>query len=221
VKPQIIPITLKFVKVFLIKGERTVMIDAGIPGSLDAITAAMKQNGIEPGDVSLAIVTHSHGDHTANLAAIKKLTGARVAVHRSEAELLKKGKNAEVRGANALGSILAFIGRFVSPDNLPGVEADILIDDELSLDEFGVEGKVIHTPGHTPGSVSVALSTGDVFVGDMLMSFSDRSKPQLPVFAVDMGEVKKSISRLLSLSPARFHTSHGGAAGPEDVRKLI
>lgn len=219
--PQIITLTLKFVNVFLIKGERSILIDTGIPGSFDTISRAFRDNDIDPKSVSLIIVTHCHGDHIGDIARIKELTGARVAIHRLEGELLKKGKNAEVRGADIIGKILAFMSRFISPDNLPGVEADILIDDELMLNDFGVEGRVIHTPGHTPGSVSVALDTGDIFTGDTLMKMSAKGKPRFTFFIVNMEDIKRSVSRILSLSPRRLYPAHGAPCDPGEVRKLV
>ncbi|MGV8122355.1 MAG: MBL fold metallo-hydrolase [Candidatus Xenobiia bacterium LiM19] len=218
--PQIITLTLKFVNVFLIKGERSILIDTGIPGSFDTISRAFRDNDIDPKSVSLIIVTHCHSDHIGDIARIKELTGARVAVHRLEGELLKNGRNAEVCGVGTIGKLLAFMLRFMNPDRLPGVEADILIDDELVLNDFGVEGRVIHTPGHTPGSVSVALDTGDIFTGDTLMKMSAKGKPRFSMFIVDMKESKKSLSRLLALSPRRLYPAHGAPCDPEDVRKL-
>jgi glyoxylase-like metal-dependent hydrolase (beta-lactamase superfamily II) len=54
-------------------------------------------------------------------------------------------------------------------DEFPPVRPDILLPDEMPLQAFGVDGKVVYTPGHTAGSISVLLSTGEAIVGDLLM----------------------------------------------------
>jgi hydroxyacylglutathione hydrolase len=93
-KTEIIPVSLGFVKAFLVKGERTVVVDSGFNKRAPRkILRAMRANGIRPSDVSLLLVTHAHGDHTGGLAVLKELTGAPVAVHASETEFLEAGRN--------------------------------------------------------------------------------------------------------------------------------
>ena len=47
---------------------------------------------------------------------------------------------------------------------------DLVVEDELSLRDHGIPGTVLHTPGHSPGSLSVVLDTGEAFVGDLAMN---------------------------------------------------
>ena len=215
---QIITMSMKFVTMFLVKEEKAVLIDTGIAGSFPIVRKTLETYGIEPHAVSLIIITHCHGDHTGDIARIREHTGARIAIHRSEGGLLEEGKNAEVRPVTLFGRIFSLFAR---SKPAAGAKPDILIDRELSLDEFGVHGKVLHTPGHTPGSVSVALGSGDVFIGDSLMRFNAKQAPKLPMFATDLEEVKKGISMLLSLSPKRFYLSHGGECTPEMIQKIL
>jgi hydroxyacylglutathione hydrolase len=48
-----------------------------------------------------------------------------------------------------------------------GVEPDILTDEGMDLLAFGVNGRIVHTPGHTAGSISLVLDSGEAFVGDI------------------------------------------------------
>jgi hydroxyacylglutathione hydrolase len=85
---------------------------------------------------------------------------------------------------------------------------------------FGIPGKVVYTPGHTMGSVSVLLETGDAFVGDLAMSgFPVRFNPGPPVFAEDTKRVKESIRMLLERGAKTFYPGHGKPFAAEVIKK--
>ena len=88
---SVIPIKLGLVKSFIIKGDKAVIVDTGYPGNGERILDNLRKNGIEPSDVSLIIITHGHIDHYGSADELRKLTGAPVAMHRADAEYLKKG----------------------------------------------------------------------------------------------------------------------------------
>lgn len=81
----------------------------------------------------------------------------------------------------------------------PKGRVDVVLRNEgLSLVDYGIPGRVIHTPGHTSGSVSVSLETGDAFVGCMTHnSFPFRLSPDLPIFAEDLPRLRDSWRMLL------------------------
>ena len=87
-------------------------------------------------------------------------------------------------------------------DRFPAVRPDILLPDEMALQAFGVDGKVVFTPGHTAGSISVLLSTGEAIVGDLLMGgwlggMFRSGQPGYPYYADDLGQIRTSVKRLL------------------------
>jgi len=214
----IIPISLGFVKSFIIKGEKSIIVDAGIKGSSDKILAAMKANGVKPEDVSLIIITHAHTDHYGGLGALKNYISAPVAVHESEAEFLKSGTSAPV---NLHGILFRIVKLFFKSSNISRVAPDVLIGDKFELGGYGVDGTVIHTPGHTAGSVSIILSGGEVIVGDMFGGKADGSAARLPAIYYDLDALKRSIATVIAANPERIHTSHGGIYSPEAAAKLI
>jgi hydroxyacylglutathione hydrolase len=56
------------------------------------------------------------------------------------------------------------------------VEPEILVDEEMDLLEFGVNGRIVHTPGHTSGSISLLLDSGEAFVGDLAINWMSGSR---------------------------------------------
>jgi len=104
------------------------------------------------------------------------------------------------------------------PATAPPVKPDILIDEDMDLSKFGVDGKVIHTPGHTAGSVSVILPNGEFIVGDLVMRGMLRFwQPNYPLFADNMFQLKESIKLILRKKPTKIYCTHGGPFEPEAV----
>jgi glyoxylase-like metal-dependent hydrolase (beta-lactamase superfamily II) len=185
---------LGFVKVFLVRGTgKHVLVDSGTAGSSTKVIALLERVGVSPRDIGLIVVTHAHPDHTGSLADIAEATGAKVAVHRLEAEHL---------GTR--------------------VEPDILVGDELDLKPFGVAGKVIWTPGHTRGSMSVVLESGEAIVGDLVLPhYMAFGPPAIAFWAASREDSLASIRRVLALKPSIVLTSHGGPYRPEALARLM
>jgi glyoxylase-like metal-dependent hydrolase (beta-lactamase superfamily II) len=112
---------------------------------------------------------------------------------------------------------------FVRRVEIPPAEVDIVLGDEgLGLTEYGIAGRVRYTPGHSSGSVSVLLDTGDAFVGDLAMSgLPLRLGPGLPILAEDMPSVKKSWIQLLDAGAETVYPAHGKPFPAEIMRQAL
>ncbi len=215
----VIPISLGMVQTFLLRGERPILIDAGPPKQEEKILNALQANGIEPKDIALILITHCHSDHVGSLRALQERTEAKIAVHEMEAEALRQGKSAELQPTSGLGR---FFRLFLSENaRVPGVEPDITISNELNLQEFGLQGKVVATPGHTSGSLSVVLDSGEMLIGDLLMGgfLLHRTVPNYPWFASDMEKLRHSLNLLMAYHPKMIYASHGGPFDPQVIRE--
>ena len=103
-------------------------------------------------------------------------------------------------------------------------EPDLLIDETTNLEPFGVPGQIVSTPGHTPGSISLLLPSGDLLAGDLLLGgylggHVAPAQPGLPYFLDDREQMRDSIRRILRLPLTRVYVGHGGPLEPEDVRR--
>ena len=220
VAQEIIAITSSIVNAFIIRGERSIIIDTGVPGFGSNILAGMQKKGIKPGDISLILITHGHHDHYGSLGVLKEKTGAPVAVHKADAGPLKTGINPELHPIGAKGKFMVSMSKFIRTPDMKGVEADILIENEMDLGKYGVAGKAIHTPGHTTGSLSVVLDDGSVFIGDMIFGGFIRQKtPNFPYICQDTQALLKSVQAVFDLKPKIIYASHGGPFTPEAVRR--
>jgi glyoxylase-like metal-dependent hydrolase (beta-lactamase superfamily II) len=134
---------------YLIDAKRKTLVDAGIDGK--------RVLGQVPADLDLIVLTHCHYDHMAAVPEIVAATGAKVAMHEDDIACLKSDRI----------SAAATFGR-----KSPAFKVDVVLHDGDLVDLSDVKLKVIHTPGHTPGSIclydeaSHILFTGDtVFEG--------------------------------------------------------
>lgn len=223
--PEIIPIDLKAVKAFLISGRKNILIDTGNPGLADEILDQVGEKGVGPDDIDSIIITHVHPDHAGSLSELKERTGARVVVHEEEAKNISRGDFLDAPPTCLKGKILSFfLSLFGSSGREKGTEPDISVDGRFDLSELGVKGSLIHTPGHTPGSISIVLDSGEAVVGDLVMGgVLSSSKPGRPIFAYDLEEAERSLKKLLRFDVVirRFYTSHGGPFSREKVEGSV
>ena len=123
------------------------VIDPG--GNQENIIKAIDESGLE---IKTIVLTHGHSDHIAALRDVQDQTGAQVAIHIEDADFLE--------GRGSFSSQFGISYRTPYPPDRLLREGDIIAVGSLSF-------KVIHTPGHTPGSI--CLQTGaKVFTGDTI-----------------------------------------------------
>lgn len=137
------------------------------------------------------LLTHGHGDH---IGAVRELRegGVPVYIHPLDAPMLE----------DASQSLASDMG--LPPTQGP---ADALLE-EGDLTLAGLTLQVLHTPGHTPGSICLRLGD-DLFTGDTLF-FAGRGRTDFP--GGNETQLMASLQRLLALDPSlRVHPGHGGA----------
>lgn len=203
---------------YLLLGEKAVLVDTGAPGDLPRLLAALKQQGIDPKSLALILLTHGHSDHAGNAAELHSRTGRPIALHAGDATLARTGKNGVLAAQGPLGR---FIRPFID-EEFQGFEPDILFREAFSLEPYGVRGKVIPTPGHTPGSVSVVLASGEAIIGDVLrgsMMWPNRARP--PFFCNDLDLNARSIVRLAREGLMRCHPGQFGSFPGSELGRYL
>ena len=186
-----------------------ILVDAGNSGSEEKILKAMKGLGLEPDSLKLLVLTHSHFDHAGSAARLKELTSCKVMIHRSDAERLASGYSPIPSGTRWKAKLLVMVGRTFARrlGNFPPIRADLLVDDQMDLHSYGFPGKVIHTPGHTHGSMIVLMDGGELIAGDTV--FGLENKQHFPPFAEDLPALVKSWAKLKQLPVKTFYPAHG------------
>ena len=195
-------------------GDRgTVLIDpAGPARSRVVLRGVMDLLGMPP-RLDLIVATHCHWDHVGAAASLREATGAPLAVHRAEAEWLREGTVIWPKGVTAWGKFFrTAVAPFMLPFvRVPAITPDLVLGDEgLDLEPYGIEGRVVHTPGHSPGSLSVVLPSGEAFVGDLAMNGPPMClHPSFGVFADQPELMSASWRRLLAQGMRIVYPAHG------------
>jgi glyoxylase-like metal-dependent hydrolase (beta-lactamase superfamily II) len=210
---------LKLSNAYLISGERPILVDAGSAGEADRILSAIRGKGVEPHTLALIVLTHGHIPVTGSAGEIRRRTGAPIAIHSADAEMLRMGQNAPLRPTCLTARLAAPI---VQAQRGEPTHPDLVLDGPRSLTEFGVDARVIETPGHTPGSVSLLLPDGDAVVGDLLMGgflggLVRRSVPNTAYFQEDDRDALRSLRTVLASGARRLWVGHGGPLSADRV----
>ncbi len=178
------------------------VIDPGMDGEGIAEKLAMK--GLKPSHI---LLTHGHFDHSQGVKALKKLTGAKVLIHQKDAVMLSDaGKNSA--GFYYRGDLDAF----------PKSEADVLLKDGDCFSVGSMNFRVLHTPGHTPGSVCF-FAGENLFCGDTVFAYGFG---RFDLWGGDQGALSSSLACISSLEGEyKLCPGHGNSVSLSRVRDRI
>ncbi len=200
-------ITVRGVNIILIVEERLTLVDTGLPGSSGKIADFISRLGRSIGELDLIIITHNHFDHVGGLPELRKITRARVAAGKAdlsedESALPYPGYLRRLMRSPPIAIIRPLVYARAS-------EVDShLVGGEVLSPLGGL--KVIPTPGHTPGSISLFSPAKKLLiVGDTL---NNRHKDiRLPPKGISnsLPQAVDSIKRLAQLDFETLCCGHG------------
>lgn len=219
---NVVRVTLRAANSYLLIGSQTIIVDTGDPGFSRGILKAMQANGVKKSDVSMIFLTHGHIDHFGSVYELKRHLDVPIAIQRIDAPYFHNGIQAPLYPANRLAALIKAIGKDNQVKKRYGLKADILFDDELDLQDYGVNARAIATPGHTLGSSSVVLPDGAAIIGDLLVrSYFLFGSPCRPPFLHDKGKHAESMQRLHSMGVKRFYPGHGKVIALQELSRSL
>jgi hydroxyacylglutathione hydrolase len=196
---------------FLItKDNKYLLVDTGRANNWGTLCNNLETLGVSVNSSIHLVLTHCHFDHAENAASIKEKYKALTIVHSSESICLANGENPSIVGSTLFTKLLT--NRFIQPiihDHFRYKPAlfDVLVEEKYDLDSIGISGYILHTPGHSPGSISIIVDDEIAIVGDAMFGIFRGSI--FPPFALDTKLMVKSWKKLLDTGCATFLPAHG------------
>jgi glyoxylase-like metal-dependent hydrolase (beta-lactamase superfamily II) len=218
VAPRIRRIGQEIVNSYLVEdGGSVVIVDAGVPSYWGELSAELAAMGRSLGDVRSVLLTHGHSDHI-GFAETARRSGIEIRVHELDAALARSEVPNPARGIGPFhfGPLLRFLVFSARHGALriPKIQQVSTFGDGVVLDLPGAP-RVIHLPGHTPGSAALHFGGHDaLFVGDALATYavtSGRTGPQVAPFTADPAQAIESLRRIEHLEGPLVLPGHGPA----------
>jgi hydroxyacylglutathione hydrolase len=196
--------------VFLLSnGKLNILIDTSVKRLYPRLIKQLDTLNVQTLDY--LILTHAHFDHAANAFSIKEQYHAKILIHKNEAEYLFNGDNIVPNGITVITKFMMnTLGKKIFPlfkyhPCLP----DLVTDNYFDLKEMGFNACLIHTPGHTSGSLSLVIDNEIAVVGDAMFGVFKNSVH--PPYAENEKIMIKSWGKLLETQCTLFLPAHGSA----------
>jgi hydroxyacylglutathione hydrolase len=207
---EVTPITVNYffgVNSYLVKTDNGYfLIDTGITKKRGQLEKQLNEAGCRPGDLKLIIITHGHLDHVGNAAYLRDKYGAKIAMHSGDSKMVETGDMfVDARGGILIG-LIGVLMKTLGLSDYEKIKPDIYLEDDQDLSAYGLNAKVIHTPGHSNGSISVLTAEGDLFCGDL---FNNNGKPEKASLIQDSQLLDTSVERIGALGIATIYPGHG------------
>jgi len=199
-------------------GDAT-LVDTGIPGMQDDFAAALKTLGLGWSDVKQIVVTHHDLDHIGSLPAIVAATGAEVLALEAEVPYVQGEKPGQKQPSPEMIASMPpeMQARFAHP---PKATVTRVLHDSEVLD-FAGGVRVVATPGHTVGHLSLYVQQDGVLItGDAMTSADGRLNGPGERMTPDMPEALRSVQKLAQLPASTVLTYHGGVVNEDAAIQL-
>ena len=174
----------------IIKDESCVLIDPGHLWNLEIILQKMRRDGINTKDIDVVLNTHCHPDHCESDEFFPKIAKTKISMHELEAKYLESN-----------GKLVYEMFGFI----VPNFKINSYLKDSLKLD--GIDLEIIHTPGHSPGSICIYWRKRKVLICGDLIFENSFGRTDLP--GGDATLIKNSIEKISKLDAEYLLPGHG------------
>lgn len=171
------------------------LIDAGYPGELNQVAAELANNDQDLNDVWGVLITHQDGDHAGGLSELRDRVDP-VVFAQTDCAPFVDGRLDPLKSEG---------------DRYPAVTVDVEITGGTTFATVAGPLKVIHTPGHTPGHVSVYLPDEKVLIAaDALTATEETLAGPNPDFTANIEDATESVGELSEYDIEQTLCYHGG-----------
>ena len=187
--------------VYLIAAENLTIVDTGIGFGISGLFKEIRADGFNPKNIKYIINTHGHPDHTGGNSRIVRLSGATVMMHEADGKILDK---------------LSVLPLSIPLPKILKTKVDIFLGDTIDLSDVSLD--VIHTPGHSKGSICLYDKKSKVLIsGDTAFSYSV-GRWDLP--GGNLSKLKQSLLKISQMDVEYMLPGHMDCViGKDEVKK--
>lgn len=150
----------------VVDNDKAILIDTGRKKYRKKILDKCKEH-----HVNLIVLTHGHMDHCQNAAYLANALKIPVAMSKKDINLIPDNRKQKMSAKTFLGKMVLLVSlSSFEKDTLDTFEPMVYLQNGDSLNEYGVNAKVVELPGHTDGSIGLEIEGDKLFVGDALMN---------------------------------------------------
>lgn len=207
----------------VVTGDRLILVDSATTNDADRIVQEIEQAGFAISDLEAVVITHAHSDHVGSLSELVRRSGAEVWAHRDEIPYVQKEQ--PMPAASLVMRLM-----FRLSNRRPSTQTAPVVNRALEDGEKIGTLQVIHTPGHTPGSICLyAPAHKLLFCGDAMFNVHPLTgrkglRPAIRLPSCDMDQVYTSLHKLAEIEIEILCPGHGEpivAGAGEQIRALI
>lgn len=217
---------MTFYPVLFHDGISTMLVDTGLPWHLPALESAIESLGVHFSTLRGIMITHQDIDHISNARTLRKRSGATVMAHQGDIPYIQGERPLMKLNPALIASILAMIPESVREQakavyaNPSSVPVDQQVNDGEVI-PVGAGVQVIHTPGHTPGHISLYVPSEELLIaGDSLrVEKGDLVGPNKS-HTSDMVQAMDSVRKMARLKVDQVLCYHGGLFGPNAGHRI-
>lgn len=171
-----------FCSIILVTGEKRTLVDVGHVGRRTAMLAALERRGLTPADIDVAVMSHAHWDHNQNFDLFEH---APLLIHPWERRYAQHPHRNDWSTPRWTGAMVETHPRLTEVDEGYEIEPGV---------------RVIHTPGHSPGSICLAVDTEEgrcILTADVVLNAMQATTRKHPIVFWNERQADKSIARVL------------------------
>lgn len=186
-------------------GGAFALVDAGVGTRTNRILENIRNVGYEPGRIQVLFLTHCHIDHIGGASFFRDRFGVKTIGHELDADAIEQGDRKRIA--------LDFYGVPYKP-----VKIEVKVRDDTTFRFGDKEFKVLHSPGHTPGSISILTE----LEGRRVLFGQDVHGPFDPIWESSIEDWRRSMRKLIGLGADVLCEGHYGVIKPKErVREFI
>lgn len=191
------------------KGNQNVLVDTGKETAYKRLEKNLES--LHVSKIDFLVLTHTHYDHCQNAKKMEEQFACKTIVSEKEKASVDNGYTPLPNGTIFISGLISKLGRLIArkPFEYSVFTPDLLLNGQMDLHDSDLDIKLIETPGHSAGSISIIIDNEIALVGDAMFGIFRNSV--FPPFADNAYELIKSWRRLLNTSCHLFLPGHGKA----------